>query len=162
MRLLALVTAILLAGPAQAEVRELEGEEMNTAYVTGISIATEPEGAAFASDDTELREQTDLADDGIDIADTAITIENAQVPETNPALQEMLAGISEDHHQRRLAGRVITDTQAGAKFNVDLDRLSNRTGIEFSPLPQVDSVTDLVELFPSGTGYQFEFKPREF
>jgi hypothetical protein len=161
MRRLALVTAILLAGAAQAEVRELEGEEMNTAYVTGISIATEPEGTSFAEDDTDLREQADLADDGIDLADTAITIENAQIPETNPALQELLAGISEER-QRRLAGRVITDTPTGAQFDVNLDRLSNRTGIEFSPLPQVDSVTDLVELFPSGTGYQFEFKPREF
>jgi hypothetical protein len=162
MRRLALVTAILVAGTAQAEVRELEGEEMNTAYVTGISIATEPEGAAFAEDDTDLREQADLADDGIDLADTAITIENAQMPEANPALEELLAGISQDRHQRKLAGRVITDTATGAQFDVDLDRLSNRTGIEFAPLPQVDSVTDLVELFPSGTGYQFEFKPREF
>ena len=153
----------LLSAPlaTHAEVRELDGEELLDTYVEGISIGQEVTDSVFAADDEEARKN--LADQLAARGErqAAVSVQNTEALLREKSVLSRVGEIA-DLETRDLAEDAVLLTGAGEVFRMDLQRVSEATGI---PVPAVSNSVEafrsnLLQLTPVTTGYQFEFNSR--
>ena len=159
--------ALIAPAPAFAEVVELDGDALVSAYVQGISIGQVVHDKAFDSDDQQQRDTTTDRQSAQGPAGPEIAVANADALGGQPAqldklIPETLASIP-DQQVRDLTEDALVQTQI-----VKQNPLSNQLDVNYNRLAEfgIDgSAQDanlsalrgaLLELLPSATGYQFE------
>lgn len=156
-----LIVLCMLPSLTNAEVVELEGEELLNTYVPGISIEQVVTDTPFSSDGEEARESVADQQNLLGVIPPAIAVTNADAMNREKSLDGLLAGVS-DAETRDLVEDAITQTAIGPRLELNLQRIASETGIKPGTVTQdFDSVRSaLFELMPITTGYQFEFNNR--
>lgn len=157
-----LAVALALASPANADVKELEGEELHGAFVQGISIGQPVVGESFDENDDSIREKSADRSNALGPLEPELSVSNLDVLQNPraPTVDQMVANIQEQE-TRDLVEGTIMQTSLSTRMDVNLDRIGAETGIA---VPKAEDTRDfsvlrgsILELLPSATGYQLEF-----
>lgn len=158
-----LVSAVFLAAPAWAEVKELNGEEMLDTYVQGISISQTVTDKTFDTDGDELREVTAQERDQLGMVPPQVSVQNTEALNRTPTFDELLASTPEGSDARAVLEGSIVQSGTMTHLDLSIERAALEANLQDTSRPDIRAMeSTLLELLPSATGYQFEFANRGF
>lgn len=156
-----LTPCLLLPSLALAEVREMEGDELIEAYVSGISIEQVVTDKPFENDDEGIRKSLEEQRNMLGTLPPSVAVINADALHRERTLDSLLSDVG-DPQIRDLAEDAITQTALGPRLEMNLDRIAEETGVHTGGnAPDFETVRGmLLELMPTSAGYQLEFNQR--